>query len=465
MNLIIPASFVDIRNPAEERLVADAARRGLFVSQHHIEPLGVSGFGFANYWRDRGEEVPFSFVRHRDKFAAIWRDYARRWARYAPRVVWQLGLRGVADRPVWASDPAVPKSAADRGRLISEAMAMQATIVREVDPRKNPPMTATLWMEGSELHRQGHLTFPPGVCVVFADNSPGWSLPRDFHEAEREPGRPYGLYYHHQLWGSGPHLVQAVSPQRTHAIFEQVLKTGATHYAILNAGNVREFVLGLDASAGMLRDFDSFDPERFLTSWFTRHFSPEAERAEQCYRQFFDSFVDEQGRRRMLDGETLHTGRRFLNAVFRRLRAKERRIVHRPDVVRRRLATVREQRTALEAAGEAAPDVRDRLTGKQRQFFQANFMAQRGVLLGLLRWLEANLQAGLALNDGDHDAALSHLEEAQSAFADIRRAQALVLQAERWRHWYRGDRKMNLARARKLTAEVLAFVGKMAEGD
>ena len=40
INLIIPASFVDIHNPPEENLIRMAVERGLYVSQHHVEPLG-----------------------------------------------------------------------------------------------------------------------------------------------------------------------------------------------------------------------------------------------------------------------------------------------------------------------------------------------------------------------------------------------------------------------------------------
>lgn len=97
MNLIIPASFVDIRNPAEARLIEDATRRGLFVTMHHVEPVGVSAFGFNNFWKDRGEMVPFAITQRPEKFREIWREYAGRWAKFGSQVIWQLGLRGIAD--------------------------------------------------------------------------------------------------------------------------------------------------------------------------------------------------------------------------------------------------------------------------------------------------------------------------------------------------------------------------------
>ena len=117
-NLIIPASFVDILNPPEEALVQECARRGVFVSQHHVEPLGVSAFSYFNYWKKRGRDLKYSYFSHPAEVREVWRAYAEKWAAY-PNVIWQLGLRGIADRPMWLADPNTPQSDADRGRLIS----------------------------------------------------------------------------------------------------------------------------------------------------------------------------------------------------------------------------------------------------------------------------------------------------------------------------------------------------------
>jgi hypothetical protein len=459
-NLVIPASFVDIRNPDEARLVEEAARRGLWVSMHHVEPMGVSGFGFDTYWRERGEEVPFSFARHPEKFETIWRDYAGRWAKY-PNVVWQLGLRGIADRPVWATDPEAPKTDEARGRMISRAMARQWEIVRSVDPRPDPPATTTLWMEGSDLHRQGHLQFPPGVAAIFADNSPGWRLQDDFYQVAREPGRPYGVYYHQALWGTGPHLVQGVSPHRAYGVFGEAVKRGSTYYAIMNVSNVREFVLGLDAAARFLRDFDRFDPDRHLAAWCADRFGPAAEAARRSYERLFASYVAgcEPGSRNKLDGEIVHAGRRFYGVMLERFAADRKPPFQDPDRIRTTLAGGQRQRAAVEAAGEEVDAVLGQLSGPGRVLFENNFVAQRAILLGLLRWWEHGLRAGLALQRDDRAEALTELESAQRSMRGVRAGQALASRGK-WKHWYRGDRKMNLARIEKLTDQLAAAVAQ-----
>lgn len=458
-NLAIPASFVDIRNPDEARLIDEASRRGLFVSMHHVEPMGVSGFAFLNYWRERGEEVPFSFFRHRDKFEAIWRDYAARWAKY-PNVIWQLGLRGIADRPVWASDPAAPKTDEGRGKLISDAIALQWEIVRSVDKRPRPLATTTLWMEGAQLHQQGHLRFPPELAVVFSDNSPGWQLQSDFYEVPRQPGRNYGIYYHMALWNIGPHLAQAVSPQKAHAIFSLAVERQSNYYAILNVGNVREFVLGLDAASRMLRDFPGFDPDRYLTEWCRERFGTAAPAAERAYRRYFESYVIDAkaNTRHLLDGELITHGLQLLRAM-QKGKLKTSRLWGRPERVQEALAKVANHRQAIEAAGAETDAVLGPLSGADKILFEVNFVAQQRILLGLQQWFDGVLRAGLAQHQDDRAAVAGHLRAALAGLATIRSAQTLCVQGK-WQDWYRGEKKMNLGLAEELTREILAAAEK-----
>jgi len=450
-NVVIPSSFVDVRNPAEARLIEDATRRGLFVTMHHVEPLGVSAFGFDNFWRDRGQSVPFAITQQRDKFLEIWREYAGRWAKFAPQVIWQLGLRGIADRPVWLADPGVPKSDEGRGKLISDAIAAQWEIIRNVDPRPDPLATTTLWMEGASLHAAGHLRFPPGVAVIFSDNSPGWELQSDFHTVVREPNRQYGIYYHHQLWGSGPHLVQGVSPQKTHEIFKLAVQRGSTHYAMLNVSNVREFVLGIDASSRMLRDFPAFDPDRFLTQWCEARFGDQAKAVESAYREHFASFVADPatGKRALLDGECVHTGVRLAKSLAARLEKGGK-----PDgKTAGLLKGLKAQRLRVEEAGADADRIAASLEGSSRVLFESNFLAQHRIMLGLLRWVEHVAEASIALDEDNRAAVSRHVRALQEALAMIDAGKALASRGE-FQDWYRGDRKMNLAQMNEWTAKL-----------
>ena len=102
---------------------------------------------------------------------------------------------------------------------------------------------------------------------MFADNSPGWNWQRDFHEIPREKDRSYGVYYHHAVWGWGPHLVQAVPPSKTFAMLREAFDKNRGNYAIFNVSNVREFALGLAATSEMTWRIHAFNPDEFLQSW------------------------------------------------------------------------------------------------------------------------------------------------------------------------------------------------------
>lgn len=267
-NLIIPASFVDVMNAPEAELVRRAVARGLYVTQHHVEPMGVSHFGFENFWKARGQKKEFRYSTEPDAVRQVWRDYAAKWRELAgDQVVWQLGMRGRGDRPIWIDDKNITR--ATGGDFISRAMADQAAIVRAVDPRPVPSMTTTLFLEGADLMASGELKFPAGITVVFADHGPSQEMQRDFATAPRLPDYRYGAYYHVAFWMRGPHLVQGVAPARIVDVFRQLEARGDTHYAIVNVSNVREHVLGAHtfirtawhgASRPLAQTLDEFAP-------------------------------------------------------------------------------------------------------------------------------------------------------------------------------------------------------------
>jgi hypothetical protein len=441
MNLIIPASFTDVGNPAERRMIEAATARGLYVSMHHVEPMGVSAYAYARYWKAQGRNVPFSFFTERPSFEQAWRWYAAEWARF-PGVVWQLGLRGIADRPVWASDPHAPKTDEGRGELISGAMELQWRIVREVDRRPSPPATTTLWMEGADLNRKGLLRFPKEVAVIFSDNSPGWKMQPDFFETAREPGRRYGVYYHQALWGSGPHLAQAVPPARTHTILREAVERGSHWYAIFNVSNVREFALGLDATARMTNRFDGFDAGKWMTEWCGARFGAAGPAAERAYRAYFDAYVVDDARKTpaLLDGLAMQAGTRLLESLAGGKK---------PTAAARWLEQARRQRQGLEAAGREIDRAAARMDARARAFFDVNLAAQHKIMLGLTRWVEAAAEAVAAQTPAARAGAMA---EAAKAFTVIRSGQALASTGE-FRDWYRGDRKMNLDAAERLTRD------------
>jgi hypothetical protein len=222
-NLIIPASFIDLFNPPEEALVQECARRGVFISQHHVEPLGVSAF--SNYWKKRGRELKYSYYSHPREVEEVWRAYAKKWSSY-PNVIWQLGLRGIADRPMWMADPFHSAIGRRPGRTDFSSHGRPSEDPGRGRVRTPRYQTTTLWAEGSQLNEQKLLTIPKDTIVVFSDNSPGWKWQRDFYTTPRGPNTPTVSYYHHALIGSGPHLAQVPSPRKPTIVCSSPPRTG-----------------------------------------------------------------------------------------------------------------------------------------------------------------------------------------------------------------------------------------------
>lgn len=480
-NLIIPASFMDIRNSDEEALLKEAARRGLYLSMHHIEPVGVSAFGYQNYWEEQGEEPLFSFYSEREKIVQTWREYAERWARY-PDVIWQVGLRGIGDRPMWLADPGMPQSDEDRGRLISDAIKLQKQIIQEATGNASPRMTTTLWAEGSYFFQKRFLEVPEDVIIVFSDNSAGWVWQQDFYETQRDPQRQYGVYYHHQLWGSGPHLAQAIPPSKTHEMFKKVVEHQSNDYLIMNVSNIREFVLGIEASTAMLWDFEAFTVDGFLQDWCARRFPEAPDEAREVYQQFFDAY-QLSGEKQLpvfLDGLQRGKGMGILNQLDRTLKKTKQKEGEWAGIDRKgdpfhkslsdmhpeakgdlnsQLAQLQQQLDALEKVRTMAKDVEGKLTGQSQAFFTANLVAQANILYGIGNWLRACLQAQIALTEAqDMQQAHKHLQAALAALEPVETGKALAATGK-WKDWYRGDKKMNLDEVRERTEEITSLVG------
>ncbi len=435
-NLIIPASFLDVMNPAEARLIEVAVARGLFVSQHHIEPLGVSAMGYETFWLTRGQPRQMRYSDEPEVVRETWRQYAQRWWELAgDRVIWQLGLRGRGDRPVWIDDKKI--TAQEAGRYISQAMADQMTIVREVDTRPAPPVTTTLFLEGAELMAAGELTIPAGVTIVFSDHGYSQKMQRDFHECAREAGRGHGVYFHIAFWIHGPHLAAGQSPQRAVAELAEVAGKGDTQYAIINVSNIREHIFGIDAAMLTMRDPQSVD----LDAFWLRHLPRELVNLAQRY---FDAVAPTDDGRLFQDGDGVSVANGCLRAGGGA--AKTTKAIT-PD----KLAAAADALEALsrDAAASNWPE-------GIKNFCVAQFVAAPLILA-------CSYRVAIAAMAGDPAAAAGHIEKMLT--------QRQVGAVGRFANWYRGDDKANwpgkavaFARLAKEKEKEKAGAGDVTEG-
>jgi len=264
LNLVIPATLLDMDNPAEKLLADCVAKRGIYLSQHHIEPLGLSSYAFKNYKRKYNKTGDFSYLKYPEIIEEAWEFYAKKWAQY-DNVVWQIGLRGAGDdRPVWEEENPTDEELKEYGRFISEAYSKQKEIVMKATGGKAKYFTSTLWMEGSMLMEKGLLEFPEDVIAVFADAGLNQMYGKEYYTLPRQKNGKRGIYYHLQYYGSGPHLAPQTGIDKLYHNIELAYNNADNLYAILNASNVREFVFELKAYSQMLWNLKEFSNRNIL---------------------------------------------------------------------------------------------------------------------------------------------------------------------------------------------------------
>ncbi len=293
INLVIPSSFIDIRNPAEEALVGAVCRRGLYVSQHHVEPVGVSYFAADNYMQANGyKDEKVSFLSNRDRMEEIWRYYIGKWAKYGDRVIWQLGLRGKADQAVWRADPNVPADEAARGAIITDAINTQHALIREALGKDDFHSTVTLWMEGAALYGKGHIRVPRGAIIIFCDIGLSQMFSSDFYVTERKKTDRYGIYYHVGYWSQGPHLAEGTDPFKMAFCYREASQKDSLYYAILNVSNVRPLHFSTWLSTRLLQDPANAQADGAIQKQLDEIFGADAERIAPLLTAYYATIAD-----------------------------------------------------------------------------------------------------------------------------------------------------------------------------
>ena len=291
LNLIIPATFLNIDNPFEKLIADCATRRGMYISQHHIEPVGVSGYTFKNYCDKFNKTGEFSFIKNPELMKEAWQYYANKWSEY-DNVVWQIGLRGAGDRPVWQEEKELSVQKLEKyGKFISSAMNTQVDIIKKATDNKAKYFTSTLWMEGSKLMEMGLLDIPDNTTIIFADNGPNQMFAPEFYKVKRDHNKKYGIYYHLQYHDLGPHLAPMTGIDKLYYNINLCYQKGDRDYIILNCSNVREFVFELGAYAKMVWDIESFTKDGYIDDT-TKIFGSAWHKAKELIEKYYGSIAN-----------------------------------------------------------------------------------------------------------------------------------------------------------------------------
>ena len=274
-NMVCPGTF---NFPYEPQVVA-AGERGLILTQHHVEPLGLNTYRWP---RDQ----PYSWVSHPDLLTAAWKRAVSEYR--DPEIIWTVGYRGEHDRPFWDDDKSAPATDQERAQVINQAMEAQMAIVRAAGREPNFIMNA--WRESSQFVQQGFLHIPEGVSLVWPDN--GHGLIQDGNTISKGQG----VYYHTAMIDArSNHLTERVPVERIQRELGRAARAGATHYLLDNTANVRPVVMTTRAVMELAWQADAWitqgkaeQSSLYLEKWCREEFGAAASSAVQdYYRAYF----------------------------------------------------------------------------------------------------------------------------------------------------------------------------------
>lgn len=305
-NLVIPGT--DRNSRRCRKLASDM---GLYLTQHHAEPLGAEMFARAY------PGLNPSYAEHPEEFRQLWREGIR--AQKDFRVIWNLGFRGQGDCPFWESDPEY-RTPESRGELMSTLIRIQYDMVRQAVP--GAVCSTNLYGETMELYRGGYLKLPEDVIKIWADNGYGkmvtrrqWNHnPRVCSLPEKEDGGGQGIYYHvsfYDLQAANHITMLPNSPEFVRKELGAVLERGGRDLWLINSSNVKPHVYFLDLIAQIWRD-GTVDLEKHRKEYVSRYYGAEnAEKVSGCLKAY-PGYALAYG-----DEEDEHAGEQFANHVAR----------------------------------------------------------------------------------------------------------------------------------------------------
>ena len=445
---------------------------GLILSSTHHTACNNDLSNWEGYWREvRGMAPPPLSLSNKEALCEFWRYGIETVCRSGQENLWTLAFRGTGDEPFWAAFMDAPEGEKARAEVINQMLRLQLGLIRETTGDKHPMVRITFYDELSDLLAKGYLKPPTGDNVLWTfvaarrDHYPY----EDLVSFDPEENVNLGYYMNFQFTSTGAHLAPAEGPWKMEFNFRYVNDRGPLRFSVVNAGNLREFVMELSANARMMWDMESYDTDAFLLEFCTQYFGKRhAAEAARLYRAYYDAYwqpkrPEFQGLERQYLFQDLrysrairqlcdcffdpYTPNPLIDLKSERIPGRTFRIegVHQIDSL---LAGTSRAALRFADAAQHCDDLLKRLPKGKRRFFRDNLAApcryMEALNLSLYHLTLAYKGVG---NRGEHlDKAISELERARDAL--------YATQEGNFAHWYTGDTehgKFNIpARLRQL---------------
>jgi hypothetical protein len=269
---------------------------GLVNTTPHDCPVNSVLKQWGDYWRQaRHTEPPEIALINSRALEEFWRYNIESAVKNQLEVLWVIGFRGNGDRPFWTAFKDAPASMQARGEIISRMTARQRQMVLDITDNPESPFQTFFYNEGSDLLAQGYLHPPADPNLIWTyvaarrDHYPN----TDLQQVPDGSDRHLGYYFNCQFTSTGSHLAPAEGPWKMEANFRYAASKSRypLSFAVVNAGNIREFGFELSAFADMMWDFNRYHTDDYLEKYCATYFGAEhAEAIAKLYQDYYHAF-------------------------------------------------------------------------------------------------------------------------------------------------------------------------------
>ncbi len=223
-DMVVPGTWIF---PYEPQIEA-AGQRGLIVTQHHVNTLGLDTYKWP-------KNKVMSYLSDPHSLESAWRIAAGEYPKNM-EILWSVGFRGQNDYPFWQDDPNAPTTDAGRAAIIRAAIDKQIEIVKSMYPY--PEILMNAWREAATFIHEGLLKIPDEATLIWADNGHG------ILDDRGAIAKGEGEYYHTAMYDyMSNHYSEMVPLQRIQRELGRAAKAGATRWLLVNTANVRPVVM------------------------------------------------------------------------------------------------------------------------------------------------------------------------------------------------------------------------------
>ena len=269
---------------------------GLIYTTHHHSPLNASLSGWKSYWKNTRDTVPpLLSLANVDKLEEFWRYNVECIVRNKINMLWVIGFRADGDHPFWYTFKDAPQPMNERGQVISEMMQRQKNIVTNASKNPDIQFRTIFYDELSDLLSQGYIHPPADTSLIWTfvaarrDHYPN----KDIQQLDKSRNLNLGYYFNYQFTSTGSHLAAGEGPWKMEQNFRYISGKSGKPLAlsVVNAGNIREFLMELSANAAMMWNFKTYDSDAFIKDYCALYFGgTSAVKAAVLYKNYYNSY-------------------------------------------------------------------------------------------------------------------------------------------------------------------------------